>query len=90
MEAAIAGFLLDDEAVENLLYGEEEDSEYDSEYEEENDIVPNSQNVEKNAKRKKHKKNGKKKSKKGMMGGPGEDVVFVEFLDSQPFNTYYL
>ena len=47
--------------------------------------MSNNQEIEKNAKKrgKKKKKNGKngKKSKKPF-GGPDEDVVFVEFLET--------
>ncbi len=60
-------------------YSEDEDSE--SEYEEDygNYLMSNDQNVEKNARKKKKKKNGKKSKKS--LGGPNEDVVFVEFLE---------
>ncbi len=54
----------------------------------ENDLMQNGQNIEKNAKKhhKKHK-NGKKKSK-NPFGNTDEDVVFVEFLETDA--SYYL
>ena len=65
---------------------EDEEDGMDSEeleYGDQNTIMPNSQEIEKNAKKrgKKKKKNGKKSSKKPF-GGPDEDVVFVEFLET--------
>jgi len=53
----------------------------------ENDLMSNSQNIEKNAKKNGKKKNGKRNSKK-KLGGPNEDVVMVEFLESDPYGIY--
>jgi len=68
-------------------YSEDEDSEF--EYEDDYTHKSNDQNIEKNARKnkKKKKKNGKKSKKS--IGGPNEDVVFVEFLETQPSYDSY-
>ena len=67
-------------------YYEGEDSEDSEEWEYagENTIMSNDQQIEKNAKKRGKKKKNGKKSKKPF-GGPNEDVVFVEFLETDPF-----
>ena len=74
---------------QELDFSEDEDEE--SDWEDENALMSNDQSIEKNAKKRgKKKKNGKKKSKKPF-GGPNEDVVFVEFLESDPtYGNYWL
>jgi len=47
--------------------------------------MSNDQSVEKNA-----KKNGKKNKGKKSIGGPNEDVVFVEYLDSRHVDDFWL
>jgi|FrelakmetLWP11LW_1041352.scaffolds.fasta_scaffold63166_2 hypothetical protein len=50
--------------------------------------MSNDQAIEKNAKK---RKNGKKnKGKKKSLGGPNEDVVFVEFLDTKDVDDFWL
>ena len=63
--------------------GDEEDSEEEWEHEDANTIMSNNQEIEKNAKKRGKKKKNGKKSKKPF-GGPNEDVVFVEFLETLP------
>ena len=69
---------LQEHGYDHDFYSEEEESEFD---EDENALLSNSQDIEKNA-RKKGKKKKSRKSKSPIQGGPGEDVVFVEFLET--------
>ena len=68
-------------------YYEGDEGEEYGEYEGENALLSNDQSIEKNAKKRGHKKNKSKKSKKPF-GGPNEDVVFVEFLESEPYGHH--
>ena len=44
--------------------------------------MPNDQEIEKNSRRKKGRRNKSKKKKAAPMGNPDEDMVIVEFLES--------
>ena len=71
------------------VVGSSETGEYEYEPDESdehaNTLMSNDQSVEKNA-----KKNGKKNKGKKSIGGPNEDVVFVEYLDSRHVEDFWL